>query len=351
MQQTDLIFNGKKYISARRASEITGYSIDYIGQLARGNKVASEMVGRNRFVEESGLLEYQLLTRENVKSQNKSKSEVMSVGVVTDLSAHQVPVSPPTTVSSVISQNVSEIEDVKTSSTRDEGFYTSNKEVVSKTKQPTALVATLAILVVILVGAFLNIGLGNDGLSKFVTSAQNGDKGSTSTEASVSKAETLEALQEVDSVFLGFLHSIDETMVRTAVNVRDWFLKLFEDEPTVIYVDNSSVDNDDESSRTDVAINFDLDDQKLKQLVREIMLQERNVFAPGGPYGGLVTLPTTGTPEGDARLIARIEESFSDEVIVQLNDSGTSGRIIPVLFKDQREIQDSYLFTIVPVNQ
>ncbi len=49
------IFEGKKYISARRASEISDYSSDYIGQLCRSGKLDCRMEGRSWFVTEESL--------------------------------------------------------------------------------------------------------------------------------------------------------------------------------------------------------------------------------------------------------------------------------------------------------
>lgn len=49
MDELDL--QGKKYISSKRAAEITGYAKDYVGQLARGGKVPATRVGRAWYVE------------------------------------------------------------------------------------------------------------------------------------------------------------------------------------------------------------------------------------------------------------------------------------------------------------
>lgn len=49
------IFEGKKYISARRASKISDYSSDYIGQLCRAEKLDSRMIGRAWFITEESL--------------------------------------------------------------------------------------------------------------------------------------------------------------------------------------------------------------------------------------------------------------------------------------------------------
>ena len=51
-----LYIKGRKYISARRAADITGYAGDYIGQLCRAGKLDCKMVGRSWFVTEESLL-------------------------------------------------------------------------------------------------------------------------------------------------------------------------------------------------------------------------------------------------------------------------------------------------------
>lgn len=54
----ELEVGGKKYISSKRASEITAYAKDYIGQLARAGKVPGTRFGRAWFVDEEALLRY-----------------------------------------------------------------------------------------------------------------------------------------------------------------------------------------------------------------------------------------------------------------------------------------------------
>ena len=51
----ELVISGKKYISSKRASELTGYAKDYIGQLARGGKVPATRIGRAWYVDEMAL--------------------------------------------------------------------------------------------------------------------------------------------------------------------------------------------------------------------------------------------------------------------------------------------------------
>ena len=49
-------FDGKDYVSANRASKITGYNQDYVGQLARSGKVLSRQVGNRWYVDREGIL-------------------------------------------------------------------------------------------------------------------------------------------------------------------------------------------------------------------------------------------------------------------------------------------------------
>src|SRR3989344_1690983 len=52
-------FDGEKYISSKQAAEIAHYTSDYIGQLCRGKKIKARRIGRDWFVSEESLLEYQ----------------------------------------------------------------------------------------------------------------------------------------------------------------------------------------------------------------------------------------------------------------------------------------------------
>ncbi len=73
---SDLYFNGKKYISVKRGSRITGYSPDYIGQLCRGGKLESRLIGKTRYVSVTSLNAYvsslNLASKTYVKGGSKS---------------------------------------------------------------------------------------------------------------------------------------------------------------------------------------------------------------------------------------------------------------------------------------
>jgi uncharacterized protein YbcI len=52
----DLVIDGKKYISSKRAAEITKYSKDYVGQLARSGKIDARLVGRSWYIDQESIL-------------------------------------------------------------------------------------------------------------------------------------------------------------------------------------------------------------------------------------------------------------------------------------------------------
>ena len=54
----DVIVDDKEYISSKRAAEISGYTQDYIGQLARGGQIDAQRIGGLWFVSMDSLLSY-----------------------------------------------------------------------------------------------------------------------------------------------------------------------------------------------------------------------------------------------------------------------------------------------------
>lgn len=54
----ELIVDGEKYISSKRAARLSGYTKDYIGQMCRAGRIPSKMVGRSWYVKESALKEH-----------------------------------------------------------------------------------------------------------------------------------------------------------------------------------------------------------------------------------------------------------------------------------------------------
>lgn len=51
-------FDGKDYISAGRAAKLTGYTQDYVGQLARSSQILSRQIGNRWYVDRESLLKH-----------------------------------------------------------------------------------------------------------------------------------------------------------------------------------------------------------------------------------------------------------------------------------------------------
>jgi len=54
----ELEIKGEKYISSKRAAKIAGYATDYVGQLARAQKIKATRVGRSWYVSEIDILKH-----------------------------------------------------------------------------------------------------------------------------------------------------------------------------------------------------------------------------------------------------------------------------------------------------
>ncbi|MSR78701.1 MAG: hypothetical protein EXS59_00965, partial [Candidatus Taylorbacteria bacterium] len=76
----DLNLNGENFISASRGAEITGYNKDYIGQLCRGGKVQSQMVGRAWYISEDAILKHKNFFKAKNASMVSFPSKISSEG-------------------------------------------------------------------------------------------------------------------------------------------------------------------------------------------------------------------------------------------------------------------------------
>jgi hypothetical protein len=74
----DLFLEEKKFISVKRASEETGYSQDYIGQLCRHGKVPAKLVGRTWFVNSESLENHRKGSGQKGVKKNKATHELNS---------------------------------------------------------------------------------------------------------------------------------------------------------------------------------------------------------------------------------------------------------------------------------
>lgn len=96
--QDSIILQGKKFISARRAAQISNYSADYIGQLCRAKKIESKIIGRTWYVcEESlfmhriGILKEKVEKSKNVTGQSEQKILLETANIASQTIIRDIP--------------------------------------------------------------------------------------------------------------------------------------------------------------------------------------------------------------------------------------------------------------------
>ena len=327
MNEETLIFSGKKFISSRRASKLVGYSTDYIGQLARANKVESQMVGRTRFVGEASLLEY--IHAGNGKSN----------GLINDNANHE-----PRVISGTPDQTL----DIVFSS-----------RAPKRNTRHLRVVSVLTLTFLFIGGAILVKGLPvGAGMDLLVGGLSDSSSYLALVDDEGSSVVVADKLKSVDDTVLPYFEKADSAIVSFFKKIRGRVLAWFKKE-TLITTETetrkeitTTVVTNNSSNTTAVGgdvIPTGLSEEELQKVVREIMLRERDVFAPGGPYGGIITLQSSGDPAKDAVTIEQIKKTFSDEVSVSFDQSGRSGVIKPV-FRDVGDT-DPYIFVLVPITE
>lgn len=70
----ELFVEGKRYISSKRASNVSSYSKDYIGQLCRANKLDCRLVGRTWYVNEHSLYAHRVEVEDKQRELRKKVS-------------------------------------------------------------------------------------------------------------------------------------------------------------------------------------------------------------------------------------------------------------------------------------
>ncbi len=84
------------------------------------------------------------------------------------------------------------------------------------------------------------------------------------------------------------------------------------------------------------------------ELLRDLGQQANTTQGNSGNTPGLVVLPSTGNPASDAAIKLDLQNTFSDRVEVEFDQSGQTGVITPI-FKSGRG--DNYIFILTPIRQ
>lgn len=73
----ELVIGEKRYVSTKRAAEITGYAKDYVGQLCREGYVEAKMVGRSWYVLESAIREHRFGSTDGQESHAETSEHIV----------------------------------------------------------------------------------------------------------------------------------------------------------------------------------------------------------------------------------------------------------------------------------
>src|ERR1700742_4372394 len=91
----ELTIDGKKYVSSKRAAELTGYAKDYVGQLCREGRVTARQVGRAWYILETSLMEHRYAANEPVRSVPKGVSSTWEAPTYVAETPQPLPVAEP----------------------------------------------------------------------------------------------------------------------------------------------------------------------------------------------------------------------------------------------------------------
>lgn len=337
----ELIFEGKKYISAKRASQITGYNSDYIGQLCRKGSLECRLVGRSWFVEEKSL--------ENHKSE-ASKTPRGRIPIYAKV--------PPKEISTVINtekadEKATVIEIKKPDNSFVDPIYVSPafrpydhnllavssseddsdvKENSSFTKKIIA--ASVLIFICILSAPFL---MRNSSPEKIETALNAGKKIAYEINLNSSKSLASVTSSVKDFAFSSGINSqaIHDLRIKThKLTLKSYHLVSIL--PSVFF----------DTTRNMRQVVMRGGEKIYDGFVKTDTVSDSDGSAQQGVRAGVTVVPSSGDAKKDEKIKQYIKDSFSDETQVMPDESGTSGVIKPV-FKKQSD-QD-YLYVIVPV--
>ncbi len=311
-----LILEGKNYISARRAARVMNYAQDYIGQLCRSGKIDCRMVGRSWFVTEESLIAHREsaidATDERASKMLKKK---FTAKVIPEVSA--IPSLIPESIPSPIIPEKTEISSLKYESHNGPTLPEIKKRVPEK----------------------FNI---NNIFDKpvyetpIVAVTHSAIASPISINKLPSKSSLLLVAIAVVIAFTGYtLSSSSITTSRTGAfisysqaSVGTFFSNLFGNVSSYF------------ASYFNFNNNKGLADNNVKKNLSESVSDARS--------NGIAIIPSSNSIKADEEEKIRVRDTFSDEVKVKADDSGTAGIITPVFKKTNG---DDFLYVLVPVKE
>lgn len=343
-----ITINGKNLISVRRAAELTKYSKDYVGQLCREGKVAAQMIGRSWFIDEASILDYKKEADAEFEVRIKSyseqrKSELSSVSRASD---EVVGSTSHTSSRSIDSQSrVAELSFVP-------GSVLNSSEPVQKQFGSLAAAITLSyepdnrpLL------PELNKSFSSESVAR-TTSAVRKRAVASVLHITPRSAMAEKVAEDESDAEEGFrpARSSKKTMVMAMIAIAA--VTAFGVHVYRIGVPTASVAIVDAQVATSNAVAGAL--EAVKDFIRGIFSKRSDTLAVADldrspPAQGIAVIPSTYSRVQDELFKEQIRRSFSDEVEIEPDESGTAGVVIPV-FRDRKK-GDSFMYVLVPVDE
>ena len=298
---SDLYFDGKKFISSSRAAKISGYVNDYIGQLSRDGKLDCRMVGRSWYVSLESLLDHKKSNLSASKNRDKRES------LIVDKSAIIREESTKDSHGSDTPFIGKEVPSVLESKAKVRVFASHHK--LFEISFPKLVSAALSLILAITVFQ-LFLGVNDKAQVAYRIVGEQARKSifvPAYTRGSIISASVLSvAGKPFENLALNFYLAVNNF--------------LYETKSKILVMTGKEV--------------------AMKVPAVEVQEEVRRQSAEG-----MVVVPVDKKDNKDA-VVAKIQSSFSDEVLIVPRGDGVSGVITPIFKKTS---DDEYLYVLVPL--
>lgn len=346
-----LIFQGRKYISSKRASKVSDYSSDYIGQLCRSGKLDAKMFGHTWFITEESLGRHM----GTVSSPDAFKARIDNLQKGSKKT------------SSGLNGDASETDESvgRISGRRAAELTGYSADYIGQLCRSGKLDAKM-------IGHTWYVS--QSSLYEYVRKLEEDQRAAEfqklSRQSSIASKKNISAVSAITSPYqtvsastLRAARSATRSGIRTSHPIRNSFFALcfvvifvFAASMSIAYiggagnvaVNNSSVAGVYSAAQAVVAFFSRQYEAIVARIIksRDLTVRTPDEVGSQGTEYGLVVSPSSGSAEVDAARTAEIKNTFSDNVTVHPDQSGTAGVITPVFRTSNGK---DFMYVLVPV--
>lgn len=329
---SELFFEGKKYISASRASKIIGYNSDYIGQLCRKNSLDCRMVGRTWFVSEESLKNHKVTASATPRGRIPIYKKLAEPGTGLDS-------TPSATGVTETNRDTTRPEHASRADNLNWSDWSSKRNDRIKARKFVQKIALGTVVVILLVVATADRLLPQSLLNHGAVISRGEEKRIIS---GIPIAEIETVKNEIASVLAaaGFSrHGVNDSFSYSANVLESLGVSIGQKASEAIH---------------GISRGLALADSFLNNASNRIRLIVSNIGLPEGIFDkssertGVAVLPSADDKSANEQVKQYVIDSFSDETEIIPDESGNSGLIRPV-FKERND--QEYLYVVVPVKE